>query len=137
MNILILALLLVVIALLVFTNWHIFHLKRLVGKHLQWNHPPSIIDVVGFDLGTSLILAKKALGTKKKGSAFPLKIALAFHINGPHSRLVYNSWTSDKMIPEIIGALLEKEGWVVYKTPDCEPHEIMVDLPRSTLQKPE
>lgn len=137
MNILILILLLVVIALLVFTNWRISHIKKIVEKPLHRNHPPSILDAIGFDLGTTLILVKEALGTKMKGSAFPIKVALAFPINGSNSLIIYNSWTSEKLIPSIIGALLEREGWVVYKTPDCEPHEIMVDLPKSKLKKPD
>lgn len=132
MNITILILFIAVILLLIFTNWHIFHLKRFTKNTFDL---PSVIDVVGFDLQTSIKLVKKALGKNKKGSAFPLKIQLAFNINGSESQPIYNSWTSNKMIPEIIGSLLEREGWVVYKTPDCKIHEIEVDLPRSTLQK--
>ena len=93
--------------------------------------------ILAEDLALPLNQVRSALSIKKEACDFPIKIRLTCYFLGRGWVPCFRTRTRNEDIPPIIGGLLEKEGWVVYTTPECKPYEIMVDVPRSKLQKPE
>jgi len=95
--------------------------------------------VLGLDLSWALSQVRKNLGANRRGDSFPAKIQLAFSIEKrsgkPH--FTSNSWIKSEEVVKIIGAILTQKGWVVYQDINCGAYEIIVDVPRIELYKPE
>jgi len=121
----------------------IFAIGEVRAKNLGKVHPDYKIlrpeQVLGDDLRWALNKTREALGTTRKGDAFPIKIELAVQIKTGFSSPCFTSysWMESKDVIKVVGAILEQQGWVVYQDLKCGPYDIMIDIPRSKLRKPE
>lgn len=116
----------------------IFVLGGIRAKNLGKVHPDYKIlkpeQVLGDDLHWALGQVRASLGTSRKGDSFPSKVSLASLYQGQMTNF---SWTNNIDAMKIVGGILEQEGYVVYQDVNCGAHEIMIDVPRSKLKKPE
>ncbi len=86
----------------------------------------SPMDAIMKDLGRVFDDVNCRLPRDMKTKYFPVKFDIGQH---------KNTWCEENELIRIVSAQLERVGWIVSKTDECGPNEIMLDIPRKTFSE--
>jgi hypothetical protein len=77
-------------------------------------------DSLQSDLGRAFQDVNSRLPLHRKASAFPMMFDIGTH----------QAWCSYEQLVQIVSGQLEQAGWVVSRSAECGPTEIILDVPR-------
>jgi hypothetical protein len=103
----------------------LFVFKIIISIFSEKQRPPvfSFIepaDSLQLGLGRAFRDINSRLPLYRKASEFPMMFDIGTH----------QAWCSSEQLVEIVSGQLEQAGWVVSRSAECGPTEIILDVPR-------